>query len=172
LVPSYDEHRTADTHAPQRIGKLPRILLAERTGLPTPREALLCFIGNLMSLPPGLPPALPRPADRRGCGWWKHRDDRGAEHQEIIMPKLTDSQLVILSAASQRKDGALLPLPKSLKLNKGALTAVLNSLLKVLPGNGRLVGGGMVIRTGDIDCMAHQKGTHEVGKRDDSPTSA
>lgn len=46
------------------------------------------------------------------------------------MPKLTDSQLVILSAASQRKNGALLPLPKSLKLNKGALTAVLQSLLK------------------------------------------
>jgi hypothetical protein len=46
------------------------------------------------------------------------------------MPKLTDSQLVILSAAAQRKDGALLPFPKSLKLNKGALTAVLNSLLK------------------------------------------
>lgn len=46
------------------------------------------------------------------------------------MSKLTDAQLVILSAASQRKDGALLPLPKSLKLNKGALTTVLNSLLK------------------------------------------
>ncbi len=46
------------------------------------------------------------------------------------MPKLTDTQLVILSAASQRKDRALLPLPKSLKLNKGALTTVLKSLLK------------------------------------------
>jgi hypothetical protein len=46
------------------------------------------------------------------------------------MPKLTDTQLVILSAASQRKDGALLPFPKSIKLNKGALTSVLNSLLK------------------------------------------
>lgn len=46
------------------------------------------------------------------------------------MPKLTDSQLVILSAASQRKDGALLPFPKAIKLNKGALTSVLNSLLK------------------------------------------
>ena len=46
------------------------------------------------------------------------------------MPKLTDTQLVILSAASQRKDGTLFPLPKSLKLNKGALTSVLNSLLK------------------------------------------
>lgn len=46
------------------------------------------------------------------------------------MPKLTDSQLVILSHASQRKDGALLPFPKSIKLNKGALTSVLNSLVK------------------------------------------
>jgi hypothetical protein len=46
------------------------------------------------------------------------------------MSKLTNTQLVILSASSQRKDGALLPFPKSVKLNKGALTSVLNSLLK------------------------------------------
>jgi hypothetical protein len=46
------------------------------------------------------------------------------------MSKLTDTQLVILSAACQRKKGALLPFPKSIKLNKGALTSVLNSLLK------------------------------------------
>jgi hypothetical protein len=46
------------------------------------------------------------------------------------MPKLTDSQLVILSAAAARDDRALLPFPKSLKLNKGALTAVINSLIK------------------------------------------
>jgi hypothetical protein len=46
------------------------------------------------------------------------------------MPKLTDTQLVILSAASARKDGALFPLPKSLKKNKGAITTVLKSLLK------------------------------------------
>jgi Protein of unknown function (DUF3489) len=44
--------------------------------------------------------------------------------------KLTDSQLVILSAAAQRKDGSVLPLPKSVKLNKGAATLVLKSLLK------------------------------------------
>ncbi len=42
------------------------------------------------------------------------------------MPKLSDSQLVILSAAAQRQDGLLLPL--SLKVNKAA--AVLKSLLK------------------------------------------
>ena len=44
--------------------------------------------------------------------------------------KLTDSQLVILSAAAKRDDGAVLPLPKSVKLNKGAITLVLKSLLK------------------------------------------
>ncbi len=46
------------------------------------------------------------------------------------MPKLTDSQLVILSAAARRKDGTVLPLPRSLKVNKAATTTVLKSLLK------------------------------------------
>ncbi len=46
------------------------------------------------------------------------------------MPKLTDSQLVIMSAAAKRADGAVLPLPKSLKLKGGAATSVLKSLLK------------------------------------------
>ncbi len=46
------------------------------------------------------------------------------------MPKLTDTQLVILSAAAKRRDGAVLPLPRSLKVNKAAATTVLKSLLK------------------------------------------
>ncbi len=46
------------------------------------------------------------------------------------MPKLTDSQLVILSAAARRQDGTVLPLPGSLKINKAAVTTVLESLLK------------------------------------------
>jgi DNA-binding MarR family transcriptional regulator len=46
------------------------------------------------------------------------------------MPKLTDTQLVILSAAAKRKDGAVLPPPKSLKVKGGALTGTLKSLLK------------------------------------------
>ncbi len=46
------------------------------------------------------------------------------------MPKFTDSQLVILSAAARREDGAVLPLPKSLKVTKAAATTVLKSLLK------------------------------------------
>ena len=46
------------------------------------------------------------------------------------MPKLSDTQLVILTAAAQRESGAaLLPLA-SLKTKGGALTAVLKSLLK------------------------------------------
>jgi hypothetical protein len=43
--------------------------------------------------------------------------------------KLTDSQLVILSAAAQRENHAVLPLPKSLKANGPAATRVLRSLI-------------------------------------------
>ncbi len=46
------------------------------------------------------------------------------------MPKLTDTQLVILSAAARRQGGTVLPLPRSLKVNKAAATTVLKSLLK------------------------------------------
>lgn len=46
------------------------------------------------------------------------------------MPKLTDSQVIIISAAAKREDGAALPLPKSLKLNKAAAARVLKNLLK------------------------------------------
>ena len=46
------------------------------------------------------------------------------------MPKLSDTQLVILSTAARRKDGAVLPFPRSLKVNKAAATTVLKSLLK------------------------------------------
>ncbi len=46
------------------------------------------------------------------------------------MPKLTDTQLVILSAAAARDDGTILPLPDSLKIKGGAIAAVLKSLLK------------------------------------------
>ena len=46
------------------------------------------------------------------------------------MAKLTDTQLVILSAAAQRKDGAVLPLPKSLKTKGAAVTKTLDGLRK------------------------------------------
>ena len=44
------------------------------------------------------------------------------------MPKLTDSQLVILSAA-ERDGGAVLPLPKSLKTSKAAAARTVKSLM-------------------------------------------
>ena len=46
------------------------------------------------------------------------------------MPKLTDSQLVILAAAANREDRAALPLPKSLKIKGGAVTNTLEGLRK------------------------------------------
>jgi hypothetical protein len=44
------------------------------------------------------------------------------------MTKLSDTQAVILSAASQREDGAVLPLPETLKIKGGAVDKVLRSL--------------------------------------------
>jgi hypothetical protein len=44
------------------------------------------------------------------------------------MTKLSDTQAVILSAASQREDGAVLPLPETLKIKGGAVDKVLGSL--------------------------------------------
>jgi predicted ArsR family transcriptional regulator len=46
------------------------------------------------------------------------------------MSKLTDTQLVILSTAVHRSDGAALPLPKSLKLQGNAVNHVLKNLVK------------------------------------------
>ncbi len=46
------------------------------------------------------------------------------------MAKLTDTRLVILSAAAQREGGAVLPLPKSLKIMGGAITKTLTGLCK------------------------------------------
>jgi len=44
------------------------------------------------------------------------------------MTRLSDTQRVILSAASRRKDGAVLPLPKDLRIAGGAVNKVLGSL--------------------------------------------
>jgi hypothetical protein len=44
------------------------------------------------------------------------------------MTKLSDSQAVILSAASQRDDGAVLPLPETLTIKGRAVAKVLGSL--------------------------------------------
>jgi hypothetical protein len=46
------------------------------------------------------------------------------------MPKLTDIQLVILSAAAKRDDGLILPLPKKLKLEPDAASGIFKALIK------------------------------------------
>ncbi len=46
------------------------------------------------------------------------------------MAKLTDTQIVILSVAARRQDGAVLPLPTSLKVKGGAVTKTLEGLRK------------------------------------------
>ena len=45
-------------------------------------------------------------------------------------PKLNDTQLVVLSAAAQREDHALLPFPQSLSVKGSALDKVITPLLK------------------------------------------
>jgi hypothetical protein len=51
-----------------------------------------------------------------------------SEDGDHPMTKLSDTKAVILSAASQRDDGAVLPLPETLKIKGGAFNKVLGSL--------------------------------------------
>lgn len=44
------------------------------------------------------------------------------------MTRLTDTQLVILNAAASRDSHSVLPLPRSLKINKGTATSVMKAL--------------------------------------------
>ena len=44
------------------------------------------------------------------------------------MPKITDTQRVILSTAARREGGAVLPLPKSLRIKSAAITKSLDGL--------------------------------------------
>lgn len=46
------------------------------------------------------------------------------------MPKLTDTQLIVLSKAAERGAGCALPLPASLQRSKGAASRVVKSLQK------------------------------------------
>ena len=46
------------------------------------------------------------------------------------MPKLTDTQLVILSVAAHRQNRAVLPLPKAFKIKSAAVVKTLEGLCK------------------------------------------
>ena len=67
------------------------------------------------------------------------------------MTRLSDTQLVILSAAAQRDNLSVLPLPETLSLKGGALNKVMDSLrnrglIRVLGGDG---GPGRVVITSE-----------------------
>ena len=92
------------------------------------------------------------------------------------MIKLSDTQAVILSAASQRDDGAVLPLPDSLKLKGGALAKVMDSLrnrglIRVLDTDG---GPERVVITseGMVAIGVEQDGDEAPAGGDTAPTSA
>ena len=64
-----------------------------------------------------------------------------SRHGDHPMARLSDTQLVILSAAAQRADLSVLPLPDSLRLKGGALNKVMDSLrnrglIRILGGDG------------------------------------
>ena len=76
-----------------------------------------------------LPISAPRPARHAPPGLGARRRALVlSEEGDHPMTRLSDTQLVILSAAAQRDDGAVLPLPETLKLKGGALDKVLGSL--------------------------------------------
>jgi DNA-binding MarR family transcriptional regulator len=65
-----------------------------------------------------------------------------SEDGDRPMTRLSDTQLVILTAAAQRADLSVLPLPETLKLKGGALTKVMDSLrskglIRVIETDGR-----------------------------------
>ena len=54
-----------------------------------------------------------------------------------VMTKLSDTQAVILSTASQRDDGAVLPLPETLKIKGSALERYACAIKPCVASSGR-----------------------------------
>ena len=92
-------------------------------GSPTSRSSTRCR--------PDPPPFATSAAHLRGCaarGRSRARDGPGpSQRRDDPMTKLSDTQAILLSAAAQRADGNLLPLPGSLR--GGAATKVVAALL-------------------------------------------
>jgi hypothetical protein len=99
-----------------------------------------------------------------------------SEDGDHPMTKLSDTQLVILSAAAQRADLAVLPLPDSLTLKGGALNKVMDSLrnrglIRVLGGDG---GPERVVITGEgmAAIGVEAEADEALAAADTAPTSA
>jgi len=92
------------------------------------------------------------------------------------MTRLSDTQLVILSAAAQRADLSVLPLPESLTLKGGALNKVMDSLRN--RGMIRLLGGDggperVVITSEGMAAIGVEADNDEApAAADTAPTSA
>jgi hypothetical protein len=92
------------------------------------------------------------------------------------MTRLSDTQLVILGAAAQRADLAVLPLPDTLKLKGGALTKVMDSLRN--RGLTRVIGaeGGpqrvVITSEGMAAIGVETEGDEAPAGADAAPTSA
>jgi hypothetical protein len=90
------------------------------------------------------------------------------------MTRLSDTQLVILSAAAQRDDLSVLPLPDSLALKGGALNKVMDSLrnrglIRVLGGDG---GPERVVITSEGMAAIGVEADGALAPADTAPTSA
>jgi hypothetical protein len=76
----------------------------------------------------GVPPRLGEPSDGGPNHSYTQRATVLSGNGDHPMTKLSDTQAVILTAASQRNDGAVPPLPDTLKIKGGAVDKVLGSL--------------------------------------------
>jgi hypothetical protein len=90
------------------------------------------------------------------------------------MTKLSDTQAVILSAAAQRDDLSVLPLPESLTLKGGALNKVMDSLrnrdlIRVLGGDGGPE--RVVITSEDMAAIGVESDDEAPADADTAPTS-
>ena len=81
------------------------------------------------------------------------------------MTKLSDTQAVVLSAAVQRADLSVLPLPDSLTLKGGALNKVMNSLRN--RGLIRVIGGD----GGPERVVITSEGMAAIGVEDEGPVA-
>jgi hypothetical protein len=96
------------------------------------------------------------------------------------MPKLSGTQLVILGAAAQRTDLAVLPLPDSVTLKGGALNKVMDSLRNrgLIRVTGADAGCERVVVTGagmaaiGVEQERDEEGSAGAAKHDTPPTSA
>ncbi|RYD29015.1 MAG: DUF3489 domain-containing protein, partial [Lysobacteraceae bacterium] len=61
--------------------------------------------------------------DRQGCRWWQ-RHWSPCEHKDNTMPKLSDTQAILLTHAAQNDTASLYPLPQTLRRGGGITRAI------------------------------------------------